>query len=87
VHVADLLFLVHLVAVQNAAEDYAGAVKARPQRPADICNLRSQFATTPDAGTGVADKAIEAIVVEFVSRSPLEVQNQWQLTDVHSCSR
>jgi hypothetical protein len=30
VHVADLLFLVHLVAVQNAAEDYAGAVKARP---------------------------------------------------------
>jgi hypothetical protein len=26
-------------------------------------------------------------VVEFVSRSPLEVQNQWQLTDVHSCSR
>ncbi len=28
-HVADLLFLVPLVAVQNAAEDYTGAVKGR----------------------------------------------------------
>ena len=71
-HVADLLFLVHLVAVQNAAEDYAGAVKARP-------SVLLIFATS--------DLNLEQPQVEFVSRSPLEVQNQWQLTDVHSCSR